>query len=597
MKDLTAAKQYDDALNLPSLFFDKADEMADTPFLWSKNIAKRIWESMSWPQVARDVQNLAKGLEAQGVKAGDRVLLLSENRPEWLIADIAIMCLGAITVPSYTTNTTENHLHVINDSGAKVAIVSTDALLQKFVPAAAASECNTIISIEKPSKKPAQGLQVKNWQAVLNEGRKIESDIRERAKDLKRSDTCCIIYTSGTGGVPAGVMLSHGAIICNCKGAHDALAELPNFGNEQEVFLSFLPLSHSYEHTAGQFFPIGAGAQIYYAEGIDKLLNNLAEVQPTIMTAVPRLYENIRGKVLRNAEKTGGLKEKLLMNALELGARHYEAPKSMSLGQKLFNILLDKLVRKKVQARFGGRLKAFVSGGAPLNYDVGLFFIALGLRVLQGYGQTETAPVVSVNRPVKNKLRTVGPALVDVDIKIAEDGEILIGGELCMNGYWNNPEKTASAMKDGWVHTGDIGKLDEDGYLMITDRKKDIIVNSGGDNLSPQRVEGIICLENEIAQCMVYGDRRPHLVAAIVPDFEALSEKGIDTNDDEAVNNAIKAAITRANNELSVIEKVRKFVLIKEAFSVENAMMTPSMKIRRHVIVENYGEELEALYS
>ena len=355
-------------------------------------------------------------------------------------------------------------------------------------------------------------------------------------------------------------------------------------------------MSHSYEHTAGQFFPIGSGSQIYYAEGIDKLLNNLAEVQPTIMTSVPRLYESIRGKVLQNAAKTGGAKEKLLHKALELGTKAYEDPKSLSLIDKIYNAILDKLVRKKVQARFGGRLKAFVSGGAPLNYDVGVFFLALGLRVLQGYGQTETAPVVSVNIPSNNKLHTVGPPMLDVEVKIAEDGEILVGGELIMNGYWNNPEKTASTLVNGWVHTGDIGKFDEDGFLMITDRKKDILVNSGGDNISPQRVEGIICLEPEIAQCMVYGDKRPHLVAALVPDYEVLRSRGIKADDEEAVNATLKEALGRANQALSVIERVRKHVWIKEAFSIDNAMMTPSMKIRRHVIIENYGDEITSLY-
>lgn len=597
MQDLIAAKMYDSALNLPSMYFDQAEKMGDTPFLWSRNAKKGLWEDLSWTSVTKQISALARGLQDNGVRAGDRVILLSENRPEWLIADIAIMSIGAIAVPSYTTNTTANHQHVINDSGAQVAIVSTQNLLKNFLPAAAGTDCNLIISIEKPAKKPGQGLQVKNWQEVQSEGRKLPDNIIEEAKSLPRSDTCCIIYTSGTGGVPAGVMLSHGAIICNCKGAHDALSMLPNFGKEQEVFLSFLPLSHSYEHTAGQFFPIGAGAQIYYAESIDKLLNNLAEVQPTIMTAVPRLYENIRGKVLRNAEATGGLKQKLLMRALELGSKHYEDPKSLSLVQKLYNGLLTKLVRKKVQGRFGGRLKAFVSGGAPLNYDVGLFFIALGLRVLQGYGQTETAPVVCVNLPGKNKLKTVGPPMVDVKVEIADDGEILVGGELIMNGYWNNPEKTKLVIKDGWVHTGDIGKLDEDGFLMITDRKKDILVNSGGDNISPQRVEGILSLESEISQCMVYGDKRSYLVAAIVPDLEAMKEAGIDINNDDAINKSVKEALGRANESLSVIERARKHILVKEPFSVDNAMMTPSMKIRRHIIIENYGNELNALYS
>ncbi|MFB0922847.1 MAG: AMP-dependent synthetase/ligase, partial [Alphaproteobacteria bacterium] len=375
---------------------------------------------------------------------------------------------------------------------------------------------------------------------------------------------------------------------------------------DSETFLSFLPLSHSYEHTAGLHFPISIGAEIYYAEGVDKLSANMAETRPTIMTAVPRLYESMHQRIVSGIERKGGLSEKLFKKTVALGIKQYEnGTAGMSPLERLQNKLLDRLVRKKVGERFGGRLKAFVSGGAPLNYDIGVFFLALGVRLLQGYGQTETAPVVSANLPGKIKIDTVGPAFPGVDVKIAADGEILIHGELTMQGYWNAPELTAEALIDGWVHTGDIGELDEDGYIKITDRKKDIIVNSGGDNVSPQRVEGVLVFEPEFGQAMVHGDKRAHLVAVVVPDEGFTAEWAKANNlendlaalaDSEAFHERLREGLERANARLSPIEQVRRFIIAAEGFTTENGMMTPSLKIRRHEIRKLYGERLEALY-
>ena len=397
-------------------------------------------------------------------------------------------------------------------------------------------------------------------------------------------------------------MLSHKAILHNCAGAKDALTEI---GLGDETFLSFLPLSHSYEHTAGQFFPISIGAEIYYAESVETLGNNMLEAKPTIMTAVPRLYEMLHQRITAGVKKTGGGKEKLFMKALALGRRRH-AGERLRLGEKIQDLVLDKLVRDKVRARFGGRLKALVSGGAPLNPDIGIFFTALGLRLLQGYGQTETAPVVSVNRASLVKMHTVGPPLLDTEVKIADDGEILVRGDLVMQGYWGKEDETRETIVDGWIHTGDIGEFDEDGYLMITDRKKDIIVNSGGDNLAPQRIEGIICLESEIAQAMVYGDKHPHITALLVPDEEWLKEWSKDTGKsaklsdvsrDEKLITALRPAMDRINKGLSNIEKVRRFMVAEEPFTIDNAQLTPTMKVRRHKLNEVYGERLERLYS
>jgi len=591
--------------SLPEMFFQQAALYDDKPFLWRK--LGHEWRATTWREAADAVNALSHGLRALGVNPGDRVVIASENRPEWLIADFAIMAAGAISVPAYTTNTAEDHLHVLSDSGAKLAIVSKPAIAERLHPAARQStETETIIAIE-PGPDSAEGVRVISWDDALATGRASQNDRGPDLPHLKRTDTACIIYTSGTGGAPKGVMLSHGAILFNCMGADALLAPLPEYGPGKEVFLSFLPLSHSYEHTAGQFFPVSIGAQIYYAAGLDKLVADMAAARPTIMTAVPRLYEMIHARVLHRINSAGGMKKSLFMKAVNLGHTARTSPQALSFGQRLLNRLLDRLVRRKVADNFGGRLKAFVSGGAPLNPEIGEFFLALGVRILQGYGQTESAPVISCN-PVHNiKIDTVGPPLKDVMVRIADDGEILVYGELVMQGYWRNEAATKEAIQDYWLHTGDIGEIDNDGYIRITDRKKDIIVNSGGDNLSPQRIEGMLTVEPEINQAMVYGDKRPHIVALIVPSEDAEIDWATGFTDEvftsrEAImeHSGFRAhmgeAVTRVNERLSQTERIRQFVLVAEPFTTENEMMTPSLKIRRHVIRKHFGAELEALY-
>jgi long-chain acyl-CoA synthetase len=399
-------------------------------------------------------------------------------------------------------------------------------------------------------------------------------------------------------------MQHHGAILCNVEGAIDIIAG--DFGwTEDEAFLSFLPLSHAYEHSGGQFFPIGLGAQIYYAESLEKLAANIAEVRPTIMVVVPRLFEVLRTRVSKTVAGQGRLAGFLLEQALAQGERAARKGR-LPLWEAPLDFLLERTIRRKIKARFGGRLKALVSGGAPLNPDVGRFFNALGLTLLQGYGQTEAGPVVSCNRPSAGlRMDTVGPPLRNVDLRIADDGEILVRGELVMKGYWRNETETARVLRDGWLHTGDIGELDEAGRLRITDRKKDIIVNDKGDNVAPQRVEGMLTLQPEIIQAMVHGDRRPHLVALIVPDPDFMREwaaaRGVPADEaalreDPAFLAAIRAAIDRVSADLSVIEKVRRFAFADEAFSIENSELTPSMKIRRHAIRARYQARLDALY-
>ncbi len=599
------SERYNAWQSLPQMFFARAAELGDKPLFWHKQ--GQEWHSISWAEARERVSALSRGLRALGVAPGDRVALVAENRPEWAIADLAIMAARALTVPAYTTNTVADHVHILGDSGAKLAIVSSAALAERLLPAAQEVESTGGVICLEPLRSKADGLGLEGWDEVLDRGRAQPDDVEAYVAAIKRGDTCCLIYTSGTGGAPKGVMLSHGAIICNAKGGYHLFRDDNLLDLDREVFLSFLPLSHSYEHTAGLYFPISVGAEIYYAESVDKLVANMAEARPTIMTAVPRLYESMHQRIISGVRRKGGLSEALFMKAVELGRRRYEqGPAGLSVGGRMLDRLLDKLVRAKVAGRFGGRLKAFVSGGAPLNYDIGVFFVALGVRLLQGYGQTETAPVVSANRPSRIKIETVGPPFTDVEVKIADDGEILVRGELTMQGYWNDPKATAEALKDGWVHTGDIGDIDDDGYLRITDRKKDIIVLSGGDTLSPQRVEGMLTFEPELAQAMVYGDRQPHLVALLVPDADFVrtwakaNAKPAELPalvEDADFLDALRQAVERANAKLSAPEQVRRFIVAGEAFTTENALMTPSLKIRRHKINEIYGDRLAALYA
>jgi len=588
--------------NLPTLFFETAEARKRRPFLWQKVDGK--YKARTYRQTMDEVIHLARALRDLGIGEGDRVVICSENRPEWAIADIAIMSLGAIAVPAYTTNTTTDHLHILSNSGAKGVIVSSRDLAKRLMPAAIDSGvCQFVASIEPLLIRQKLPLEVHAYEALIAHGKEMKDDIVEFARGIEREATSCIIYTSGTGGTPKGVELSHGAILCNSTGAFDVLNDGWSVG--EEVFLSFLPMTHSYEHSAGLWCPIAMGAQIYFAESAEKLAENLAEARPTIMTAVPRLLEALRARVLRGLRTAPAMRQSLFHRTLDIGRRRLKDPASLTFGDKMLDGFLERTVRKQVRNRFGGRLKAFVSGGAALHEEVGLFFESLGVTVLQGYGQTEAAPIISVNRRADRQLDAVGKPMRGVDVQIANDGEIIVRGELLMNGYWNNPEETEKTIVDGWLHTGDIGEFDAIGRIKITDRKKDIIVLSGGDNVSPARVEGFLTLEAEIGQAMVIGDKKPHCAALIVPDAEWLIEFKKETGktgsladlaDDPDLYKALSAAVSRVNQELSNIEKVRKFAIATAEFTTENAQMTPSMKVRRHIVKQDYASTLEGLY-
>ncbi|MEA3059017.1 MAG: long-chain acyl-CoA synthetase, partial [Sphingomonadales bacterium] len=539
-----------------------------------------------WSDAARQVASLAATLKRIGLEPGDRVARVSENRPEWLISDLAIMAAGCVTVPTYTTNTERDHAHVLGNSGARAVIVSNQKLAKNLIPAVLTStECQHVIGME-----PIRSGQAPDWVnchhwATLASGDATLAELREETQGIERGDLACIIYTSGTGGAPRGVQQHHGAILHNLEGATDIIST--DFGWDDEVFLSFLPASHAYEHMGGQMFPIALGGQIYYAESLEKLAANIEEVQPTIMVVVPRLFELLRSRIMKSVEGQGGLSKYLLSRALKIGGDRYRG--RLRPWDLPMDGLLSLTLRRKIRARFGGRQKAWVSGGAPLNPEVGVFFQSLGITFLQGYGQTEAAPLISCNRPsVGIRLDTVGPPVRNMDVRIADDGEIMVRGENVMHGYWRNPAETARVLRDGWLATGDVGHFDDKGRIVITDRKKDILVNDKGDNVSPQRIEGMLTLQSEIAQAMIYGDRRSHFVALLVPDPEIASAPDLRLR--------LERAVDRVNADLSVIERIRRFAVADGQFTIENEQLTPSMKIRRHVISKVYGERLDGLY-
>ena len=578
------ARQLERFDNLVSMFLTRAGEKGDQPCLWAKRDGE--WRPISWTEAARQVAALAASLKRIGLQPGDRVCLVSENRPEWLIADLGIMAAGCVTVPTYTTNTVRDHSHILENSGARAIIVSNQKLSKNVAPAVLmSSECHHFIAIEEMRRTQVpEDIHIHCWPDLISGSPDVEGLKRQLAK-VGRNDLACLIYTSGTGGAPRGVRLHHGSILANLEGATDVISS--DFGWGDEIFLSFLPASHAYEHTGGQHFPVALGGQIYYAESLEKLAANIEEVQPTIMVVVPRLFEMLRARIMKTIEAQGGLSKYLMSRALKIGSD--KAQGHRRLWDLPMDGFLSLTLRRKVRAKVGSRQKAWVSGGAPLNPEVGLFFEALGITFLQGYGQTEAGPVIACNRPSAGiRLDTVGPPVKNTEVKIAEDGEIMVRGELVMHGYWRNDEETARVLRDGWLATGDVGHFDEVGRIKITDRKKDLIVNDKGDNVSPQRIEGMLTIQPEIGQAMVYGDRRPHLVALLVPDPEIAKSADLQQR--------LQSAVDRVNADLSVIERVRRFILADEPFTIENEQMTPSLKIRRHVIGQAYGDRLAALY-
>ena len=533
-------------------------------------------KNYSWEETKVNIIKLAKELK-KNLNKGERCLLVSENRPEWLISDIAIMLAGGITVPSYITYTEKDYEFIIDDCEPTIIIVSNQILFNKLKDVIPKKKFIKKIVLFDEIKKNILSDQIIELKNILSST--LNFDENNPIINLNRKDPACIIYTSGTGGNPKGVVLSHGGILSNCEGAINLIKPILS---SRTRFLTWMPLSHSYEHTV-QFVQISVGAKIYYAEGIDKLLKNMSECKPEIMTAVPRFYQNLYQKINGNFKKQIGFKKKIINATISLGNKKLNKDK-LNFLQYLTNQICEILVRKKIKKQFGGSLKAFVSGGGALDQTIGRFLNSVGLPTLQGYGLTEASPVVSCN-PLDNiKVDTVGLPFPGNEVKLEKDGEILVKGENLMIGYWNQPEETKKVIRDGWLYTGDIGEF-KSGYLKITDRKKDIIVNAGGDNISPLKVENLMTNQYEIEQCLVYGDGKNYLVALVVPSDEFINEE-----------DKIKKKVEEINKELSVIEKIKNIIVVKEKFSIENRMLTPTLKLKRFKIIEKYKKQLENLY-
>ncbi len=562
--------------NLTELFFDQFNKQVNKDKVLLSTLGDKK-KNYSW-QEAHDSINLVSNELRKVISKGDRCLLISENRPEWFITDLSIMLSDGITVPAYTTYAENDYNYILNDCTPSIIFVSN---IEQF------NKLKNIIKDKKFIKKIFSFEKLPNIEIeYVNLEELIQNNNKKKLPILKslasRKDPSCIIYTSGTQGNPKGVILSHGGILNNCEGAIDILK--PLLSKEEPRFLTWLPLSHSYEHTV-QFVQITVAARIFYAESIDKLVKNMNDCSPEIMTAVPRFYQNLYQKINSSFKKATGLKKKLIFKMLELGLKKIKK-ENLTIFEKILDSILDKLVRKKIKSQFGGSLKTFVSGGGALDKDVGYFLNAIGLPTLQGYGLTETSPVVSCNPINDIRIDTVGPPFKGNLVKIAEDGEILVKGENVMLGYWNNKAETEKVLKDGWLHTGDIGVFEEN-FLKITDRKKDILITPGGDNISPLKIENELVNLEFIDQAVVYGDNKPYLVALLVLNDEFLN---ITT---EELNNAIN----NLNNNLSKIENIKKFFLINEKFSIENGMLTPTLKLKRYKIINKYKNNFENLYN
>ena len=537
---------------------------------------KRPQKEYSWESVYLNIIKLSEEINKY-INKGDRCLLVSENRPEWLISDLSIMLSGGITVPAYTTYTERDYEYIINDCTPSILIISNKTLYSKI---------KTIIPKKKFIKKIIFFEIIDDFDSTFHLNideifeKKISSSKDFFNLDIQRKDIACIIYTSGTQGNPKGVMLSHGGILNNCEGANLLLKE---FISKIPKFLTWLPLSHSYEHTV-QFVQIVVGAQVFYAESIDKLIKNMGDCSPEIMTAVPRFYQNLYQKINSTFAKSKGLKKLLVNQTVILGRKKLNKEKLL-LSESIVNFICEALVRKKIKRQFGGNLKAFISGGGALDYEVGSFLNAIGLPTLQGYGLTETSPVVSCNSIKDIRVDTVGKPFMGNSVKLANDGEILIKGENVMLGYWKNEEETNKVLKNGWLSTGDIGEFDGE-FLKITDRKKDIIITPGGDNISPIKIENDLNKSKYIEQSLVFGDNKPFLVALLV-----LSPEYNDISVDE-----VQIELEKININLSRIEKIKKFLIIKKQFTIENNMMTPTLKLKRYKILETYKNEIEKLF-
>ncbi len=590
--------------NIAQMFFARAKQQPNSIFM--EEYDGNVWHKLTWQQAETEVLAIAAGLLNHGIKPKDRVIIVAENSMNWGLVDLAIMAIGAYSTPTYTTNTPRDNRHIVDDSGSVAAFVSTKELLQNFLPAAInATNLNLVITMKDPDLSQAIGVEISTLDDIKDYDENKHKEVLDITSQIAAEETACIIYTSGTGGAPKGVMQSHKSLLHNCKGVTKLFTTYSKSSSNSLSFLSILPLSHAYEHTVGFLVPIYHRSNIYYPKGIENLSYALQEKRPDVLLAVPRLFDVIKAKIEKQLSRQKPSKQKLFHKARLINLKKSRKER-LSFWEFLLFPILKKLVIDKLQYKFGN-LVLFVSGGAPLDKELGEWMLSIGFPIFQGYGQTETAPIISVNNPHNPKVNAAGYPIDNTNVKLGDDNELMVQGDLLMNGYWNNKNMTNKTIIDGWLHTGDCAKIDNDGLITITGRIKDIIVLSGGDNVSPTKIEGILSLEKEISQIVIYGDKKPHLTALVVPD-EAWLKEWCDLNNstyssldalykNKKLTRDIMSVISKANKNFPIPDKIKKIHLSPEAFTIQNGMLTPTLKTRRHIIIEKYKSLLEGLYN
>ncbi|MDA7545972.1 long-chain fatty acid--CoA ligase [Alphaproteobacteria bacterium] len=576
---------------LPSLFFKNTSIYQNKTLFGFKD--GKSWKSISWNKSSEFVQNIALGLHEIGVKKSDKITLIAENSYKWCIVDLSIMSLGAITVPGYITSNEEEIFYLLSHSDSSFVFVNSTLLpvILKILPKL--KKIKYVINIDDNSKDDLkQNPQLYNYNQLLEMGNK--SNLHDKfletfVNKINQDDVVSLIYTSGTSSNPKAVMLTNKSTISNLLGAYELVKDIDI---KEHRFLSIIPLSHAYEHTAGFLLPVYIGAEIYFNDNRDKIVNDLQSVRPTLMIAVPRLYEVLFKKINNQLLTQNKLAQKLFFKTIELGTKDFQCSK-LTFFEKITNNLLDLIIRKKIKKKFGGQLQAFISGGAALNNQVGLFFQSLGINILQGYGQTECSPLISCNPMNSIKIDTVGPVIKGLEVKISEQKEILVKGNSVMKGYWKDQKSTNKVIVNGWLYTGDLGELDKDNYIKITGRINEMIVSSGGDNIAPVPIENLLLAYDEIEQVMVYGHNRPFLTAIIVPNENLINDVSKNIVKDYSIFQPI---VNKVNKQLSQSKKIRKFLLTDKSFNIENNELTPTLKIKRRIVSANYAEQFDKLY-
>ena len=564
--------------NLNEIFESQKNKLRDKSLFWHKENGN--WVSISWNEAGRQINILSEFLKTIEINKGDRVSIISKNSPFWCISDLAIMKIGAITVPAYTTSNENELLYLLNHSESKLALLDEEAYLKikKIKKKLIFTKKFILLENLKSTENKSFFIYHKD---ILN--KKIITNSQETNIDYKisKDDTACIIYTSGTSANPKGVMLSHNSIKSNIEGAKIYLDDIKI---DNHKFLSILPLSHAYERTGGFLLPIYIGGEIYFSNNRDQLLNDLQFVNPTLMVAVPRLYDVLLKKISNSIKSKNKIIKYLFEKNLILGNKKYKN-ESLNVKDKFLDFIIDLTIRKKIKKIFGKNLMAFVSGGAALKQNAAIFFFSMGIKILQGYGQTEYSPIISITPFNKIKLDKVGKAIHLTEIKLSKDKEILVRGKSLMQGYWKDKKSTDKTIINGWLHTGDLGLFDDENYLKILGRKNEMIVNSGGENIAPAPLEDLFLSYDEIDQIMIYGHEKPYLVALVYPSEEIKENKKL-----------VRKIFDEVNNNLSLTKKIRKFYLIKNPFSIESSELTPTLKMKRRIIEKNYHKELQSLY-